>query len=247
MKILFSNLGYLRDINGTLWHHISRITRNVYCPLPSQISAMEQFKTILKAEQPDLCCIVEIDRGSFSSAYYNQIQALMDDDYRFVDVADKYGEGNPIGRMPLHKGKSNAFLSKADLPFQKLYFTHGSKRLIYRVELPDNITLYFAHFSLNKKVRAKQFEEINSIVKTHDSEVIILADFNIMQGFGELTPLLTGTNLKVLNREDEFTFRFHKRHLTLDLCICSETLTQRTNLKVIPQPFSDHAALLLEL
>lgn len=247
MRILFSNIGYAKDINGTLWQHIRRFGRHVYSSQMVQEQALSQFKTIINQERPDLCCLVEIDQGSFHSNYFNQIQALMDDEYQFHDIANKYGANSRVGRMPLHKGKSNAFLARQELPFERLYFSHGSKRLIYRILLPNDIQLFFAHFSLQRKVRYKQFQEIRKIIHADPKPAIILADFNIMQGFSELSPLLNETDLCVLNKEDEHTFRFHRRHLTLDLCICSQGVGERAKLRIIPQPFSDHAALLLEI
>jgi endonuclease/exonuclease/phosphatase family metal-dependent hydrolase len=246
-SILFSNIGYARGIDGTLWQHISRFHRHLYCDLPVQHQVLAQVKSILTAERPDLCCFVEIDSGSFHTANYNQLMALIDDEYAFHDIADKYGEDNPIRRIPFLRGKSNAYLSKENYPFQKLYFKHGTKRLIYRIELPQGISVFFAHFSLNSKVRANQFAEVNQLVKEAGKPVIILADFNIMQGFSELSPLMDGTDLHVVNNEKETTFLFHRRKLTLDLCICSSALMPDISLRIIPQPFSDHEALLVKV
>ena len=43
------------------------------------------------------------------SAGLNQIESLLGPDYPFHDIADKYGEGSILGRLPLHQGKSNGF------------------------------------------------------------------------------------------------------------------------------------------
>lgn len=246
-KIFFSNIGYARGIDGTLWQHIAGAHRHLYCTIPAQQQVLMQLKSIIDKEQPDICCLVEIDSGSIHSGYYNQIEYLKDDHYAHYDIADKYGDNSLLGEMPLFRGKCNAFLSKQETPFQRLYFKHGSKRLIYSMELPDNIRLFFAHFSLQRAVRAKQFDELRNIVKTHGGESIVLADFNIMQGFSELDPLVQGTDLRILNTEDAYTFTFHKMKKVLDLCLCSESLIPKIRLNVIPQPFSDHAALLVEL
>jgi len=88
---------------------------------------------------------------------------------------------------------------------------------------------------------------MRSFIKDVSGEVVILADFNIMRGFSELSPLLENTDLHVLNNESEPTFRFHRRHLTLDLCICSRGLRDQIKLRVVQQPFSDHAALLVDI
>ncbi len=246
-KILFSNIGYARGIDGTLWQHVCRFSRHFYLGVPTQKEVLGQLRRIIDDEKPTLCCLVEIDQGSLHSTYFNQLEALVDEHYQYHDIADKYGENSMLGRMPLHIGKSNAFLSHEKFPFERLYFTHGSKRLIYHLTLPEDLHVYFAHFSLQSKVRAKQFREFNRLVRKTEGDVIILADFNIMQGFKELEPLLHDTNLKVLNKEDEHTFTFHKYKWALDLCLCSENLLDRISLRVIPQPFSDHAALLVEV
>ena len=75
----------------------------------------------------------------------------------------------------------------------------------------------------------------------------MLGDFNIHSGFSELAPLLHENNLVLRNKEDAPTFRFHTVRLPLDLCICSHGIAARTELKIIPQPYSDHEALLLTI
>lgn len=247
MRILFSNIGYAKDINGALLQHICRISRHFFCPPSVQQRVLSQMKAIIQAEKPELCCFVEIDKGSFHSAYYNQLGTLLDQEYAFFDIANKYGANSLLSYMPLHHGRSNAFLSNIPLSFERLYFTHGTKRLIYRLHLPGNIHLFFAHFSLNRKVRQEQFKEIYQLVSACPGEVILMADFNIMHGISELQPLLHETHLRLLNRDTEPTFTFSKRRLLLDLCICSETIARNASLRIIPQPFSDHAALLLEV
>ena len=107
-KILFSNLGYARGINGSLQQHIKGAGRFFYCAPTVQQRVLAQMKSIIDQEKPDLCCFVEIDQGSIHTAYFNQMDALMDEIYRFHDISDKYGYNSTLGRMPLHAGKSNA-------------------------------------------------------------------------------------------------------------------------------------------
>ena len=40
-----------------------------------------------------------------------------------------------------------------------------------------------------------------------------------------------------MNREGEPTFRFHQTRHILDLCLCSESIADKINLQIIPQPF----------
>ena len=246
-KILFSNIGYAKGIDGTLWQHISRAGRHLYCDVPTQMLSLGQLKAIIDLEQPDLCCLVEIEQGSFHSAYMNQINALMDDDYVYFDIANKYGKNDWRQYMPFSRGRSNAFLSKQELQFERLYFSHGTKRLVYKVVLPNGVHVFFAHFSLDSAVRTRQFTEVRSLIEQCGGEAILLADFNIFYGFSELDPLLKGSDLCIASKEDQVTFTFHTYQLALDLCICTKSLQERLVLKVIDQPFSDHQALLIEI
>lgn len=247
LKILFSNLGYARGIDGSLQQHISRFFRNFYHSVNLQKQVLAEFKALVAEADPDLCCLVEIDQGSPHSSYFNQLHALVDDTYPFYDIADKYGEKSFLRRMPLHIGKSNAFLSKQNYDFQRLYFRFGTKRLVYHLQPYPGLHIYFAHFSLLKKTRFRQFEEVNAMIRNIEGDVVILADFNVTQGFSELQPLLEGTRLHIVNKPNEHTFMFHRRQLALDLCLCSRNLLPRLNLKIVDQPFSDHDALLVSI
>ena len=246
-RVLFSNIGYAKGIDGSLRHHVGFFGRHFYCQLPVQEQVLAQLKAIIDAGEPDLCCFVEIDSGSLHTARFNQIEALVDTEYHFYDIADKYGHESWLGRMPFHQGKSNAFLARRDISFERLYFTHGTKRLIYHLSLPGDISLLFAHFSLRGEIRVRQFEEMRLLLQKIPGEIMILADFNILKGFNELDPWIQSSGLCILNREDDHTFTFHQRKLALDLCICSQDLARRSTLKIIPQPFSDHAALLVNI
>lgn len=247
IKILFSNLGYARGIDGSLWHHVSRIGRHFYCPVSPQQLVLSQLKAVMDQEQPDLCCFVEIDKGAMHSAYFNQMDALKDDTYRYSDIANKYGADYWLSRLPFHASKCNGFLAKKDFSHKKLFFKAGRKRLIYRLSLPNDIAVYFAHFSLQEHIRTKQFEELQDHIKQDGRPSIVLADFNIFRGFSELTSFIDATAFRLLNRDNEYTFRFHKKNHVLDLCLCSPELAERIELKIIPQPYSDHAALFLTL
>jgi hypothetical protein len=247
IKILFSNIGYAKGIGGSLMEHAAGIFRHFYIKPSAQEEILGQLKEIIVTEKPEVCCFVEIDAGSFHTAYFNQIQALLDEEYTFHDITGKYGPDHWLRRMPLHVGKSNGFIAKHVFPFERLYFSSGSKRLIYHITLPDNINLFFAHFSLNRKTRQMQFQELRVWIDKIPGQKIIVGDFNIMQGFAELKPLLDGTDLVILNNEEDHTFAFHRYTLALDLCICSESLAGKAHLRLIDQPFSDHDALVVEI
>ena len=243
-RIFFSNVGYARAMDGNLKKHLMYAYRHVYCSPLVQQHALGELMNIIKKEKPDFCCLLEVDSGSFHSGYLNHMSLLINEEYPFHDIGDKYG--TMLGKMPMHKGKSNAFLAKKQMPFQKRYFSFGSKRLVYRIEI-EKIVLYFAHFSLRAGIRQKQFAEIRNWMVGEAGEVILLGDFNVVNGLQELDILLKNTDYRLLNDIQEMTFRFHKQRLLLDICICSAGIAESAKLKVIPQSFSDHDALLLDI
>ena len=77
--------------------------------------------------------------------------------------------------------------------------------------------------------------------------MILLDDFNILKGISELDSFSEKDSFRLLNDPDQPTFIFHRRRLLLDLCLYTPALEGKLELDIIPQPFSDHAALLVEV
>ncbi len=245
-KILMSNLGYARGIGGGLAEHVLKAHRHFYCSEAVQRKSLLQLGELIVEEDPDICCFAEIDKGSFPSAGFNQLEALLTEKYIFFDIENKYAPGSRLRSFFMTNGKCNAFLAKHPFPHHKLYFRSGVKRLVYKIKIDEHLTLFFAHFSLSRRLRRAQLVEARKLLDEAQGESVFLGDFNILDGLRELDPLLKNSPYILLNR-DEPTFRFHKRHLTLDLCICSRELERRAQLRVVPQPYSDHAALVLDI
>jgi endonuclease/exonuclease/phosphatase family metal-dependent hydrolase len=99
---------------------------------------------------------------------------------------------------------------------------------------------------LNRKVRAQQLQEVRELIDGTPGEAIFLGDFNILGGFKELEPLLHN-DLVLLSSNEQPTFTFHLFRKVLDICICTRNIAPHCHLRVIPQPYSDHAALVLEI
>lgn len=247
ITILMSNLGYLRGINGCLVHHFRYAYRHIYCSRNVQETCLAQVIEIIRRERPDLCCFVEIDKNLAGLGNFSQFETLVSECYPFFNIENKYGPVSRLRKLPVMRGKGNGFLASRPWPYEKIFFSHGTKRLIYKIMLKPGLALFFAHFSLKKAVRALQLAEIRTLLQDTPGEIILLGDFNIHSGFQELAPLLHENNLVLLNREDIPTFRFHTLQLPLDLCICSHGIAKNAQLDIIPQPYSDHEALLLTL
>ncbi len=246
-KILFMNLGYARGISGRLAEHLRYGYRHLYCSPLIQKESLKALGRLIVQEDPDVCCLVEIDRGSPFSARLNQLEMLINDTYAFSDIENKYGPDSRWRSFSFTAGRCNAFLAKRPCPFEKLYFQSGIKRLVYKMAPETGLTLFFAHFSLNEKDRARQIQEVRALMDGAPGEVIFLGDFNVLSGIKETAPITADGRYVLLNRETDPTFVFHRRKRVLDLCFCSQGIARDAALKVIPQPYSDHAALMLEV
>lgn len=246
-RIFFSNIGYARGINGLLRDHLIYGYRHFYCPPWVQDEVLLQINNLIAQKDPDLCCFVEIDQGFLKKPGHDQLPKLLGNKYGFFNIENKYAQNSLLRNLILTKGKSNAFMSKKNLEFEKIYFDFGIKKLIYKIKIKENITLFFSHFSLKKKIREKQLQQVKKLFEQTPGEVIFLGDFNILKGLEELKPLLDQNNLVLLNDPTKPTFTFHKSHLLLDLCICTKTIAPFINLQIHPQPYSDHAALTLDI
>lgn len=247
MKILMSNLGYLRGISGSLTHHILFAHRHFHCTTAVQNNVWKQLTQIVAKERPDVCCFVEIEQASFHTSNICHLDDLAGESYPYFDIENKYAPTSRLRKLPVTRGKSNAFLAKKEFAFEKYYFMHGTKRLVYKIALTPSVTLFFAHFSLSKKTRAQQLSEVRELIARTEGEVIFMGDFNILGGFKELAPLLQQGNLVLMNQEEHTTFTFHTFQKTLDICLCTKGIAEKCGLRIIPQPYSDHAALLLEV
>jgi endonuclease/exonuclease/phosphatase family metal-dependent hydrolase len=246
-KILFLNLGYARGISGRLSDHIRYAHRHIYCPPVTQKQSLDQLAQLIKHEAPDLCCFVEIDQGSYGAARYNQLSCIVNAAYGTTDIENKYARDSVWRSFGPTAGKSNAFMSRRDVPFEKLFFKHGMKRLIYKIDWLPGLTILFAHFSLQRATRAKQLLEARALLRQIEGETIFLGDFNVLSGLAEIEPLLDGGKYVLLNQRDTPTFFFHRKQSVLDLCICSARVARQATLTVLPQAYTDHAALIVDL
>jgi hypothetical protein len=245
-KVFFSNVGYGRHIDGSYQAHLLYAYRYLYCPPALQRKALAALKTLLHDEQPELCCFVELEQGSLNSGYFNQFQELQDQLYPFGDIANKYGPLPAKRFAPISMGKSNGFLCKRDVPFERLYMANGVKRLVYSIQYAPDVTVIFAHFSLKKSVRAHQFQEISAMVANAATDVLILGDFNIFSGVSEVQAMIDRTGLKVLGDGMLNTFRLGHMKMCLDLALATPDLARRCHVRILDQPFSDHDAVVVE-
>ncbi|WP_152048469.1 endonuclease/exonuclease/phosphatase family protein [Aureimonas psammosilenae] len=239
VRIVYANLGYLREIDGSLAHHIRRAHHHFFTPRAAQMRSLALVKGALKKLQPDLSCFVEIDQGSLTNGFFDQFPILREDHHLTGTIDNKYSATRKYRRLSISRGKSNAFLANRTVDFTRRYLDYGKKRLVYDIDI-EGIRVLVVHCALTKRTRAAQYEQISGWIAERDMPTVVVGDFNAMWGESELAPLLQCGRLVHANRLLGPTFRFGPWRAALDTCLISADLERHCRIEIIDQPFSDH-------
>lgn len=245
-RIVYANLGYLRAINGSIRHHLGRWHHHVYTPLRVQTESIAQLTATISRLDPDLCCLVEVDRGSITNRFYDQFPRLQGKTFVHAEAHGKYGLDRRPGRLALSHGKSNAFLAKRKVIARDRYLQDGKKKLVHEIRI-DGVRILVVHLSLAFRVRSRQIAELADWIGEEEGPTILVGDFNVFRGERELLPLLKSGHLIYANRGLEPTFRLGPYRAALDTCLMSKTLAEQAKVSVVDQPYSDHQMLFIEL
>ncbi len=239
VRIVYANLGYLREIDGSFGHHIRRAHHHLFTPRKAQMRSLALVKQALERLKPDLSCFVEIDQGSLTNGFFDQFPVLREDHHLTGTIDNKYSATRRYRRLSISRGKSNAFLANRTVDFARRYLDHGKKRLVYDIDI-DGIRVLVVHCALMRRTRAMQYAQIAEWIAERDVPSIVVGDFNAMSGESELAPLLHDGRLIHANRLLGPTFRFGPWRASLDTCLVSAELEADCRIEILDQPFSDH-------
>ena len=237
MKILLYNIGYCRGFSGAVLPYLTGFWRFLYNPSRWHSSVADAIYTTIRNEDPDLCVLLEVQHGS-------PLLSLLSHSF-FCDVSVKYGQGSFLSRLPFHRKNCNAFCTKELCNFHKHYLNVGSKKLVYKLQLPNGVDLYAVHLSLKRSTREKQLRELGGLLQSHTSSVLC-GDFNI-QSLDELGSLRESRGLLLINDAQEHPFPAHHPRRTIDLFLCSTNIGVRSIRTLRGLKESDHLPVLLDL
>lgn len=234
-KIFLMNVQYFNGMDGNVLDYILKFNRYFFVSKKIQNNVLRKLYDLIYLEKPDLICLIEVKDN-------NHLLNLLNDEYYYFDIENKYGENSFLKKTPFFRKNSNAILSKDRLSFEKKYLVNGTKKLVYEIKIPKGPTVFLTHFSLDKKVRKKQFKEIKKMTSSIDSK-IICGDFNLFKGVSELNELILDTDLSVTNTV--CTYPSHKPIKCFDTFVVSSDLNVKT--KVLNEVLSDHLPVILEI
>lgn len=206
---------------------------------------LQRIISFIRTVDPDIIGLVEVDSGSYRSSNYCQAERIARElGYDFV-VETKYCNNSIVHKVPIIRQQSNALLSRlaiVDCSFH--YFTQGVKRLIIQAELKQ-IVIFVVHLSLKYRHRQNQLEQLYSLVKNTDKEIIIAGDFNTFWGSRELKLFLAATGLNNANSAGSPSHPSHAPHRQIDFILHSSGIHIDT-FSIPDIQLSDHSPLICD-
>ncbi len=237
LRILLYNVGYATALDGSMRNYVLKSYRYLYTPRRIIRKVRQALYTMLTSEQPDICCFVEVHR---KKAFVPRKP-----DYQGFHMANKYGNRSMLRKLPFFRDNCNGFVAREDLNFDRLYLKSGTKKLVYRIDLQNDIKLFLVHFSLNRRTRAKQCQELSEMLRGY-KKVVVCGDFNVFKGTGELETLAECSRLQIVNA-NALTFPAVNPRRSLDLFLCSEDLGKVSARVLNDVQVSDHLPVMLEV
>ncbi len=238
LKILLYNVGYCTELNGSVRDYVLRGYRYLYTPKRVVSETLNQLNTLMEKEQPDICCLIEIHNNKRSKPVFSA--------YGFGDIDNKYGFNSLLRRLPFFRNNCNGFFSRKELSFQKHYFKSGTKKLVYEIQLQENVSLFMVHFSLKASTRKKQFEELKTFLDPKKQN-ILCGDFNTFNDTAELEAFALSCGLRMVNKPSEGTFPAKDPRKAIDLFLCSTTINTGSTEVLSDVRLSDHLPVLAHI
>lgn|SRR3989338_8195183 len=250
-RLIVYNIEYCKGNSGLWWQYL-KLWKDFFPPKNLDQRIIEHVKAL----NPDIVALVEIDGGSFRSR--NHDEAIFFKNGLNMQNSVEGGiyplKGWPrlLHYIPILNKHENAIIAKKKLSDLKYHILHeGAKRVVIEstIYLPKKVTLLLAHLSLGKKARAKQIGELIQLVNGIRNPVILMGDFNTFNGEGEIQKLLDETHLdyKFKMDKESQTFTqptFHPKR-RLDYILTSKQIGVKAY-KVLNFHFSDHLPLLID-
>lgn len=199
----------------------------------------DRITEFLRALQPDVIGLVEVDSGSFRTAQQDQAEQLaLALGYEHV-YETKYARASFARNIPVLNRQGNAFITNQTINAHGFHwFNEGVKRLVIELEL-DDCTLYLVHLSLKYRHRQYQLNQLYKLFARSDKPVIVAGDFNAFWGDKELELFLAASGLVNANKAGLNTWPAENPIRQLDFVLHSPEITV-TRFDVPRVNYSDH-------
>ncbi|MCC7330294.1 MAG: endonuclease/exonuclease/phosphatase family protein [Gammaproteobacteria bacterium] len=206
---------------------------------------LENIIGFLRAEDPDVVGLIEVDIGSVRSGRVNQAEAIAGALGHYSCYECKYGEESVNQYLPILRKQANAFLARPGVTGERFhYFDTGIKRLIIELEL-ETVSIFLVHLSLKYRHRHFQLRHLYELVKRSRKPVIVAGDFNTFWGDDETFLFREALSLRSANAESLPSFPSRAPRLELDFILYGPGI-EVSGFRVPRVTHSDHLPLVCD-
>lgn len=195
--------------------------------LRTNARVLEGITHFIKAQDPDIVGLIEVDTGSIRSRNVNQAEVIAESLGHYSIYQCKYGTSSLNQLVPIVNKQANAFLAAPRVAGERFhYFDTGIKRLIIELEL-DDLCVFLVHLSLKFRHRHAQLRHLFELVRRSPKPVIVGGDFNTFWGDNEMALFMEAAGLRSANLDRlpsyparrprmELDFILHTRDIAID-------------------------------
>ncbi|MCC7200847.1 MAG: endonuclease/exonuclease/phosphatase family protein [Gammaproteobacteria bacterium] len=167
--------------------------------LRSSKQVLASITSFIKAQDPDVVGLIEVDTGSIRTGMVNQASYIADAIGHYSTYQCKYGERSLNNLMPIVRKQGNAFLAAPRVHGERFhYFEQGIKRLIIELEL-EHVAIFLVHLSLKFRHRHYQLRYLHQLMQRQKKPVIVAGDFNTLWGNHEIYLFMEAAGLRSAN------------------------------------------------
>jgi endonuclease/exonuclease/phosphatase family metal-dependent hydrolase len=223
-----------------------------HLPLPgagylrSSRKVLSGITEFIRAENPDVAGLIEVDTGSIRTGMVNQADHIAKELGHYSTYQTKYGADSLNQFMPIVRKQGNAFLSAPSAHAERFhYFDIGIKRLIIELELAD-VCVFLVHLSLKFRQRQYQLRYLHDLIRKSVKPVIVAGDFNTFWGTHEIYLFMRAAGLYSANTAGLPSFPARIPRIELDFILVSEGIVVK-DFRVPDVRFSDHRPVVCDL
>jgi endonuclease/exonuclease/phosphatase family metal-dependent hydrolase len=213
--------------------------------LRSNRQVLASLTGFIKAQDPDIVGLIEVDSGSIRTGMVNQAAFIAESLGHYSIYECKYGVESFNTRMPIVRKQGNAFLAAPRVHGERFhYFDTGIKKLIIELELED-VMIFLVHLSLKFRHRHYQLRHLHGLVKKSTKPVIVAGDFNTMWGDHEIYLFMQAAGLRSANIHGLPSYPSRNPRKELDFILYGEGI-EITRFEVPQVAYSDHLPLICD-
>lgn len=208
-------------------------------------TVLPEITKFIKAVDPDVVGLIEVDTGSIRSRNVNQAEKLATDLGMNTSYETKYGEKSFNQLLPIVRKQGNAFMAAPRVHGETFhYFDTGIKRLIIELEM-DDFAIFLVHLSLKYRHRHLQLRRLYDLIQATKKPVVVAGDFNTFWGENEIYLFMKAAGLRSANVDSRPTYPSRAPRKELDFVLYQDGI-RVTAFEIPDVKLSDHLPLVCD-